>query len=113
MKKLIAILLTLVMLFALSATAMADMQTLSWITARRGIGMTDLTGKFYQIEDYDIDIWIPDNFELQEDIPDYCYCVFATEVSFRIGLPSLMASSGLTASMRWFMKMLTKTLFRF
>ena len=79
MKKLIAILLTLVMLFALSATAMADMQTLSWITARRGIGMTDLTGKFYQIEDYDIDIWIPDNFELQEDIPDYCYCVFATE----------------------------------
>ena len=79
MKRLIALLLILVMLFTLSATAMADAQTFSWITATRGIQMTNLTGAFYQIADFDVDIWIPDLFELQDEIPEYSYCVFSSE----------------------------------
>ena len=78
MKKLFAVLLALVMLFALSASAMADMQTLSWITARRGLEMTDLTGAFHQIPETNAIMWIPDMFEYQDEIPNYTYCVFAT-----------------------------------
>ena len=74
MKKLFAFLLALVMLFALSATAMAEeskgsddsassLKALSWITARRGLQQTDLTGNFYQISDLDVDIWVPDLFK--------------------------------------------------
>ena len=90
MKKKFAFLLALVMLFALSATAMAEEakdsdapasppKTLSWLTARRGIRQADLTGKFYQISDLDIDIWVPDLLKPVEEVPENAFCAFAAE----------------------------------
>ena len=80
MKKLTAILLALVLLFALSATAFADeeapMQTLSWLSARRGILQAELSGSFYQVGDLDCDIWVPDLFEPMEEVPEFAYCGF-------------------------------------
>ena len=87
MKKRIAMLLVLVMLFALSATAMADdavpeeggkneLQTLSYITAMRLIEGNDLNGRFCQVGDMNIDLWVPDIMIAQEDIPEDCYWVF-------------------------------------
>ena len=87
MKKIIAMLLVLVMLFALSAAAMADeapaesedssLKFLSWISAWRGINQTDLTGKFYQLGDLEVDIWLPDVMTPQSEIPDDAFFVFA------------------------------------
>ena len=90
MKKLFAFLLALVMLFALSATAMAEeskgsddsassLKALSWITARRGLQQTDLTGNFYQISDLDVDIWVPDLFKPVEEVSENVFCAFETE----------------------------------
>ena len=90
MKKLFAILLALVMLFALSATAMAEEakgsddtaaspKTLSWFTARRGIAQAELTGKFYQIADLDVDIWVPDLLQPVEDVSENTFCAFEAE----------------------------------
>ena len=83
MKKLTAVLLALVLLFALSATAFADeeapMQTLSWLSARRGIQQAGLNGSFYQVADLDCDVWIPDLLEPMEEKPDYSYLVFGTD----------------------------------
>ena len=87
MKKIIAILLVLVMLLALSATALADdanaegennsPKYLSWISAWRGINQTDLTGNFYQLGDLDVDIWIPDVMTAQTEIPEDAFFVYA------------------------------------
>ncbi|MBQ8075322.1 MAG: hypothetical protein IJ237_04975 [Oscillospiraceae bacterium] len=79
MKKLFAVLLALVMLFALSASAMADMQTLSWLTARRDLEKTDLTGKYFKIADLDVDIWVPDLFKQVEEVSQNAFCAFAAE----------------------------------
>lgn len=88
MKKLFAILLALVMLFALSATAMAigdadgsivPVQALSWITAERGIQQAEIAGTSYTIHDTGLDIWIPDLLQPVEEIPEYSYGVFAAE----------------------------------
>lgn len=88
MKKLFAILLALVMLFALSATAIAigdadgsitPAGALSWITAMRGSQQAELTGTTYEIGDTGLDIWIPDLFQPVKDAPDYAYCAFAAE----------------------------------
>ena len=88
MKKLFAILLALVMLFALSATAIAigdadgsitPAGALSWITAMRSSQQAELTGTTYEIGDTGLDIWIPDLFQPVKDAPDYAYCAFAAE----------------------------------
>jgi len=88
MKKLFAFLLALVMLFALSATAMAigdadgsivPVQALSWITAERGIQQAEIAGKTYTINGTELDIWIPDLLQPVDEIPEYSYGVFATE----------------------------------
>ena len=90
MKKLFVFLLALVMLFVLSATAMAEESngsndsassenTLSWITARRGLQQTDLTGSFYQISDLNVDIWVPDLFKQVEEVSENVFCAFAAE----------------------------------
>ena len=88
MKKLFAILLALVMLFALSATAMAigdadgsitPAGSLSWITAMRGTQQAEITGSTYEIGDTGLDIWIPDLLQPVKDAPGYTYCAFAAE----------------------------------
>ena len=90
MKKLFAFLLALVMLFALSATAMAEdangsddsassPKTLSWITARREIQQANLTGKFFKIADLDVDIWVPDLLKPVEEISENTFCAFSAE----------------------------------
>lgn len=90
MKKLFALLLALVMLFALSATAMAEEakgsddtasvpKTLSWFTARRGIQQAELTGEFYQIQDLDIDIWVPDLLQPVKEVSENTFCAFEAE----------------------------------
>ena len=90
MKKLFALLLALVMLFTLSATAMAEEakgsddtaaapKTLSWFTARRGIQQAELTGVFYQIQDFDIDIWVPDLLQPVEEVSENTFCAFEAE----------------------------------
>ena len=90
MKKLFALLLALVMLFALSATAMAEEakgsddtasvpKTLSWFTARRGIQQAELSGEFYQIQDLDIDIWVPDLLQPVEEVSENTFCAFEAE----------------------------------
>ena len=78
------------MLFALSATAMAEEakgsddtasapKTLSWFTARRGIQQAELTGEFYQIQDLDIDIWVPDLLQPVEEVSENTFCAFEAE----------------------------------
>ena len=85
MKKLFALFLVLAMLLSLSAAAMADddadtnPKTLSWITARRAIEASELSGDFYQVGDLDVDIWVPDLLIAQEDIPEDCYLIFEDE----------------------------------
>ena len=88
MKKLTAILLAAVMLFALSATAFAvgdadgsitPVQALSWITAERGIDQAGIDGQTYTVHGTGLDIWIPDLFQPVDEIPEYSYGVFAAE----------------------------------
>ena len=88
MKKLTAILLAAVMLFALSATAfavgdadgsIAPVQALSWITAERGISQVGISGETYTVYGTGLDIWIPDLFQPVDEIPEYSYGVFAAE----------------------------------
>lgn len=83
MKKILAAILVLTMLFTLPAAAMADedegARTLSWITAQRLIEKAELTGNFYQVGDINLDLWIPDMLTAQTDLPDNCYCIFASE----------------------------------
>ncbi len=83
MKKILAAILVLTMLFTLSAAAMADedegTRTLSWITAQRAIEKAELTGEFYQVGDIDLDLWVPDLLTAQTDIPDDSYYVFESE----------------------------------
>ena len=81
MKKIIAMLLILVMLFALSATAMADgenpgMQTLSFITAWRAILSNKLNGDFVKVGDLELDVWVPDVLTAQSDMPDDTYLLY-------------------------------------
>lgn len=81
MKKIIAMLLVLVMLFALSATAMADgespgMQTLSFITAWRAVLSNKLNGDFVKVGDLELDVWVPDVLTAQSDMPDDTYLLY-------------------------------------
>ena len=81
MKKLITMFLVFVMLFAFSAVVMADdvqttPVTLNWITARRAFGQNEIYGSFYEIPDFDMDIWVPDFLVPQEDIPADCAYIF-------------------------------------
>ena len=83
MKKLLAMLLALVMLFALSATAMADeeaapMPLRSWMQARRLIYQNEIEGSFYQVDTLNCDLWVPALLQPVEP-PEYAYCAFATE----------------------------------
>jgi len=87
MKKIIAMLLVLVMLLALSATALADdapaegetagSKTLSFISAWRGITAAELNGAFYKIGDLEMDVWLPDVLTAQTDKPDDAYFLYA------------------------------------
>lgn len=81
MKKIIAMLLVLVMLFALSATAMADgegagMQTLSFITAWRAVLSNKLNGDFVKVGDLELDVWVPDVLTAQTEMPDDTYLLY-------------------------------------
>ena len=82
MKKIIAMLLVFVMLFALSATAMADgegagMQTLSFITAWRAVLSNKLNGDFVKVGDLELDVWVPDVLTAQTEMPDDTYFLYA------------------------------------
>lgn len=82
MKKLTALLLVFVMLFALSSASMADgddPRTLSYIYAKRAIEANELTGGFYQVGDLDMDLWVPDLLSPEENIPNDCYWLFRSE----------------------------------
>ena len=81
MKKIIAMLLVFVMLFALSATAMADgegagMQTLSFVTAWRAVLSNKLNGDFVKVGDLELDVWVPDILTAQTDMPDDTYLLY-------------------------------------
>lgn len=81
MKKIIAMLLVLVMLFALSAAAMADgegagMQTLSFITAWRAVLSNKLNGEFIKVGDLELDVWVPDVLTAQTEMPDDTYLLY-------------------------------------
>ena len=81
MKKIIAMLLVFVMLFALSATAMADgegagMQTLSFITAWRAVLSNKLNGDFVKVGDLELDVWVPDVLTAQTEMPDDTYLLY-------------------------------------
>ena len=104
MKKIIAMLLVLVMLFALSATAMADdaapaegedsaPKLLSFFSAWRAVlAAGNLNGNFLKVGDLEVDVWMPDVLTEQTDIPDDAYFVYAdstgnaTIMAHRIGL---------------------------
>ena len=87
MKKIIAMLLVLVMLFALSAAAMADEAPaegentepvlLSSMSAWRGILAAKLNGDFIKVGDLDVDIWMPDMLTAQTEMPDDTYFLYA------------------------------------
>lgn len=84
MKKLIPLLLVFVMLAALFTAAAADGETaspvtLNWISARRAIIQAGLTGSYYTVEDFDVDIWIPDFLIEQEEVPQGWIYDFETE----------------------------------
>lgn len=91
MKKLTAMLLVFVMLFALSATAMADdapeqgentsLQTLSFMTAWKGILKNELDGDFVKVGPLEMDVWIPEQFTAQSDMPDDTYLLYADSSS--------------------------------
>lgn len=93
MKKLTAILLVLVMLFSLSASAMADegapdaadnssdIKTMSFVTALRSIRQNDWEGEFHKAADLNLSVWIPNQFKAKDDIPDDCILSYADEKS--------------------------------
>ncbi|MBR7074105.1 MAG: hypothetical protein IKI39_03250 [Oscillospiraceae bacterium] len=81
MKKIIAMLLVFVMLFALSATAMADgegagIQTMSFITAWRAVLSNKLNGDFVKVGPLELDVWVPDILNAQTDMPDDTYLLY-------------------------------------
>ena len=87
MKKIIAMLLVLVMLFALSAAAMADEAPaegestepvlLSFMSAWRGILAAKLNGDFIKVGDLEVDVWMPDMLTAQTEMPDDTYFLYA------------------------------------
>ena len=84
MKKLFTMFLIFVMLFAFSAAAMAEGEestpiTLNWISARNAFSQAGITGSFYEIKDFGMDIWVPDILTPQDEIPEDCYYVFTDE----------------------------------
>ncbi len=87
MKKLIAILAALCMLFSMSLTAMADGAAvtgtqphyLSWESARTVVVREKLEGRFVQFGDYDIRMWVPDNLLEMEDCPDKYLAYYISE----------------------------------
>ncbi len=84
MKKLLVMILVVVMLFSLSAAVSADDTdsspvTLNWISARRAITQAELNGSYYEISDFDMDIWVPDLLAPLDEIPLDSYYVFETE----------------------------------
>ena len=48
-------------------------------TARRGIQQAELSGEFYQIQDLDIDIWVPDLLQPVEEVSENTFCAFEAE----------------------------------
>ena len=81
MKKIIAMLLVFVMLFALSATAMAagegaGIQTMSFITAWRAVLSNKLNGDFVKVGPLELDVWVPDILNAQTDMPDDTYLLY-------------------------------------
>ena len=81
MKKLVTMLLIFVMLAAFAVSASAEEGgsnpvTLNWISARRALMANELNGSYYEIEDFGMDIWIPDLLTPLEDIDPDCYYVF-------------------------------------
>lgn len=88
MKKIIAMLLAFVMLFALSAAAMADeapvgnenpvSKSLSFMSAWRGIVTAgNLNGDFVKVGDLEVDLWMPDVLTAQTELPDDAYFLYA------------------------------------
>ena len=88
MKKIIAMLLAFVMLFALSAAAMADeapvgnenpvSKSLSFMSAWRGIVKAgNLNGDFVKVGDLEVDLWMPDVLTAQSELPDDAYFLYA------------------------------------
>ena len=87
MKKIIAMLLVFVMLFALSATAMADeapaedekasLKVLSWFSAWRGINQAGIDGTFLKVGDLEVDVWMPDLLSAQAELEDDTYFLYA------------------------------------
>ena len=81
MKKLVTMLLIFVMLAAFAVSASAEEGgsnpvTLNWISARRALMANELNGSYYEIQDFGMDIWIPDLLTPLEDIDPDCYYVF-------------------------------------
>ena len=87
MKKLIAILAALCMLFSLSVTAMADGAAvtgtqphyLSWESARTIVVQEKLEGRFVKLGDYDLRMWVPDSLLELKDHPDKYITYFMSE----------------------------------
>ncbi len=84
MKKLMALLFVLAVLPALLFSEVAEAVeaspvTLNWISARRAYQQAGLTGKFYEIQDFDVDVWIPTLLTPQEEVPEGWLNVFANE----------------------------------
>ncbi len=88
MKKIIAMLLAFVMLFALSTAAMADeapvgnenpvSKSLSFMSAWRGIVTAgNLNGDFVKVGDLEVDLWMPDVLTAQTELPDDAYFLYA------------------------------------
>ena len=82
MKKIIAMLLVFVMLFALSATAMADGENadptfLSFMSAWRGIVSANINGEFIKVGNLEMDIWMPNVLTAQTEVPDDTFFVYA------------------------------------
>lgn len=95
MKKLTAILLVLVMLFSLSAAAMADEgandaektdsnsdpKPMSFVTALRSIRLHDWEGEFQKAGDLNLSLWIPEQFRAKDDMPDDAILFYGDEKS--------------------------------
>ena len=87
MKKFLAVLLTLCILAGFSAVAFADAgpvtgtqpNYLSWATAKRVVDGDDLAGRFVRFGSYNIDMWVPNELEEMQDLPEDYLAYFRTE----------------------------------
>lgn len=83
MKKIIAVVMAIAMLFALTLSASAEAIELNWADVEASVTEAGLEGDFYSLNSWPVQLWIPNVMVTKEvsdeDLANGTLCVFATE----------------------------------